>query len=239
MRLVKNGIFKTIQGEGKYMEVPSIFIRTSGCNMRCQWGSTRCDTPYSSWEAENNQMNIDDIVDNINDLNKDGRINHIVITGGEPTIQRGDLTDLVNNLYDKDYHITIESNGTYFIPEIIDKVYFSFSPKLNSSIPNNKRFEKLQRRYINKSKVVVKKYIEEGAIYQLKFVVDRKEDFIQIEDFISLVNAKKSNIYLMPQGITIEQLDNKEKWIKEYCNKRGYNFADRLHIRLFGNTRGT
>src|SRR3989344_1236349 len=91
--------FYSIQGEGKYMGVPSFFIRTSYCNLRCQWlrpdGSiSRCDTPYTSWNPEFKEMSVDDVLAQA----KKCTTTHVIITGGEPFIQKEELIELCKKL---------------------------------------------------------------------------------------------------------------------------------------------
>ena len=132
----------TLQGEGKLVGVPVLFIRTSGCNLRCTWTTpggdiSICDTPYAShYTEEIESLETGDIVSIVR-ANL-GRIRHIVISGGEPTIQPGPLTDLARRLKKQlDVHITLETNGVLFVPELVTHVdLFSISPKLESSEPD-------------------------------------------------------------------------------------------------------
>jgi 7-carboxy-7-deazaguanine synthase len=173
IRLVKNGIFPvlrgldgnltesspntgyplagTIQGEGKLAGIPVIFIRTAGCNLRCSWiddlGSVDiCDTPYSSHNvAETEDWEVEDVVRMV-ELNL-GNMKHVVISGGEPTIQPAPLVNLVNSLKKKlAVHITLETNGVHYVPEITWKVdFFSISPKLKSSEPSPEKNKMLEK----------------------------------------------------------------------------------------------
>ncbi len=169
--LVKNGIFPiikdqqgnrldwmpqtgydfpgTIQGEGKLAGIPVLFIRTSGCNLRCIWQTESgeisiCDTPYAShYPDENEEWETDNIVETLK--NNLAGIRHIVISGGEPTIQPYGLTDLVRKIKKQlQVHITLETNGVYFIQEATDWIdLFSISPKLKSSEPTSQKIKNL------------------------------------------------------------------------------------------------
>jgi 7-carboxy-7-deazaguanine synthase len=75
-------IFYSVQGEGILAGVPSVFIRTSGCNLRCSW----CDTPYTSWKPEGEDLSIDEVFDRATAFTA---ARHVVITGGEPMIASG------------------------------------------------------------------------------------------------------------------------------------------------------
>ena len=89
-------IFHSIQGEGLLAGVPSIFIRTSGCNLRCHW----CDTPYASWKPEGPEMSVEEILKKLTEWNCD----HVVLTGGEPMITP-DLPELATVLKKHNKHI--------------------------------------------------------------------------------------------------------------------------------------
>src|SRR5580693_8656888 len=102
-------IFYSIQGEGELTGVPSAFIRTSGCNLRCSW----CDTKYASWNPEGTEMNIDEIVSQVSQF----RTDHVVLTGGEPMVAKG-IHELASRLKEIGRHITIETAATV-LPEDI------------------------------------------------------------------------------------------------------------------------
>src|ERR1700674_3462346 len=97
-------IFYSIQGEGILAGVPSVFIRTSGCNLRCVW----CDTPYTSWAPEGTDMSVANILSHV-------VATHGVVTGGEPMIAP-DIVALTEALRAANKHITIETAGTVFAP---------------------------------------------------------------------------------------------------------------------------
>lgn len=135
----------TLQGEGKLVGVPVLFIRTSGCNLRCTWTTPEgdvsiCDTPYAShYTEEIEEWDTGDIVSTVR-ANL-GNVRHIVISGGEPTIQPKPLTELAKRLKKGlNVHITLETNGVLFVPELSAYVdMFSISPKLRSSEPDKKK----------------------------------------------------------------------------------------------------
>src|ERR1051325_4341762 len=117
-------IFHSIQGEGRLAGVPSVFIRTSGCNLRCVW----CDTPYTSWEPEGEEKSLDDIIVEA----KSYPTRHAVLTGGEPLIAP-EIEALSERLKAENFHITIETAATVFKPVRCDLM--SLSPKLANSTP--------------------------------------------------------------------------------------------------------
>lgn len=131
----------TLQGEGKLLGTPCIFIRTSGCNLRCSWigadgNGSPCDTPYSSHNPEKNMQTVGGVLATIEAYLKDTDIKHIVVSGGEPTIQREALGELLEGLTKMGYHTTIETNGTIYTQKISKYTNLvSISPKLSTSTP--------------------------------------------------------------------------------------------------------
>src|SRR3954467_9030907 len=100
-------IFYSIQGEGKLTGVPSVFIRASGCNLRCTW----CDTPYASWNPEGDDVPVAQIVERVRAF---PAARHVVLTGGEPMVM-ADVGKLCESLKAANYHITVETAGTRYV----------------------------------------------------------------------------------------------------------------------------
>ena len=223
-------IFYSIQGEGRLLGVPSVFVRTSGCNLRCRW----CDTPYTSWQPEGKSLSVKRILDEVAKY----QTRYVVITGGEPLLAP-DIEELTLQLKRNGAHITIETAATLYKPLAGDLI--SMSPKLANSTPWKKsqgRFASAHdRRRLNYA--VMQKYIA-GYDYQLKFVVDRQKDLDEVRSVVEkLPNVDAAKVMLMAQGIKQEELVRKDRWIVESCKQFGYSYTPRLHIQLFGNRRGT
>ena len=236
MRIVEQ--FDTLQGEGKYLGVPSHFIRTTGCNLRCAWENpdksiTYCDTPYTSWKPE--KGNVFNMQSTLEHLGK-SRIKHVVITGGEPTMQK-DIGEVVNGFIDNGYHVTVETNGTIYVPGI-QRAFMSISPKLmNSYAQEEGSLEFKIHGQNNNYTVPTARYVLEND-HQLKYVVNEPNDVNEVRSSINDVGGATGNTYLMPQGITSEQLSAKTKWIFKNCVHYGFNYSPRMHIDIFGNKRG-
>jgi len=235
MKIVEQ--FETIQGEGKYVGVPSYFIRTTGCNLRCEWPNpdgttTRCDTPYTSFNPEKGQdLDIDKVFETL----RLSKIEHIVITGGEPTMQN-DLKGAAELFDKRGYHVTLETNGTKFIKDL--PAFMSISPKLSSSYAQtNEREKGLHIRNNNFMDTIVDYMLHND--YQLKFVGNDSKDLEQILDIQRILHVPKHKIYIMPQGITTEQFKDREQMLVKFCIEHGFNYSPRLHIDIWGNKRGT
>ena len=224
-------IFHSIQGEGILAGVPSIFIRTSGCNLRCHW----CDTPYSSWKPEGPEMSIEEILKKISGWD----CNHIVLTGGEPMIAP-DLPELATVLKKQKKHITIETAGT-ILPNSISCDLASISPKLSNSTPSPERDPAWAKKHDSTrlQPEVIAEWIRKYPV-QLKFVVSSENDLAEIKDLLSrLPPVPLHQIQLMPEGIDIKTLATRSPWLVEICKREGFRFCPRLQIELFGHTRGT
>ncbi len=225
-------IFYSLQGEGELTGVPSVFVRTSGCNLRCNW----CDTPYASWNPEGKQMTVEKIVAEV----VTHPAKHVVLTGGEPMIAPG-IHELAFELQERGYHITIETAATV-PPKGIACDLASLSPKLAHSAPDARLDDTWRKKHeeLRWQPGVVESWIAAGD-YQLKFVVGTEADLTEIETMIAETGCAvpRSKILLMPEGVTVEALHARAGWLGELCKARGYRYAPRLHIELYGNRRGT
>jgi 7-carboxy-7-deazaguanine synthase len=222
-----NEIFHSIQGEGPYSGKPSVFLRTSNCNLRCSW----CDTKYT-WDWENydyykevKEMDISNLEEEITKYDS----KHLVVTGGEPMIQQKTLTPLLQSLKYKGFFIELETNGT-IIPDnqilsVVDQ--WNVSPKISNS--NNPV-----------------KLRERSDCYQLfrslsnsffKYVISNVNDLIEIEELVSKYNLPKERVILMPEADNPEKLAEQVSWLELLAKEYGYKFTDRMHIRLWGNQR--
>lgn len=221
--------FVSIQGEGLLSGVPSVFLRLSGCNLRCVW----CDTPYASWTPEGPLRTVEEIAQ----LVADSGMSHLVLTGGEPMIFH-QIQPLLERVHEQKLHITIETAGTRFQKVKCDLM--SISPKLRNSTPLGTRWEGVheQRR---KCIQTLSQLVSEYPV-QLKFVIgDQVEaDVAEIEQLLSQIPPVPADrILLMPEGVAVEELDRRSKSLVPVCLGRGWRLCPRIHIQLFGNRKGT
>ncbi len=218
-------IFYSVQGEGGLIGVPSIFIRTSGCNLRCSW----CDTPYTSWHPEGAEMSREEILAQV-DAYPAAR--HVVLTGGEPMIAPG-IVELSQSLRGRGFHITFETAGTVFNEAACDLM--SISPKLSNSTPEGpfrKQHERLRMQPATLRRLMT------VCDYQLKFVIAQQTDIDEMRVLLAELRAPAGKVVLMPEGIDAETLNTRGVWLAEVCKEFGYRFSPRLHVLLWGNKRG-
>lgn len=228
-------IFHSVQGEGILTGVPSLFIRTSGCNLRCRW----CDTPYASWKPEGTELGPDAILTKLREW---PAAQHVVLTGGEPMAAK-DVNLLIRGIRDAGYHLTIETAGTVPLPDAGCDLA-SLSPKLGNSTPLAgeiaagwiTRHEETRRNL-----PAILTWIAGAAATQLKFVISGEADLAETQTLLAELHhpLPPHHILLMPEGRTMEELRERSAWLVEVCKTHGYRFCHRLHIELFGNTRGT
>lgn len=226
--------FFSIQGEGTLAGVPSFFIRASGCNLRCAW----CDTPYASWSPEGGPVAIDELVSRA--LASGAR--HAVVTGGEPMMFPA-VEALTRALHEAGLHITIETAGTIFREVHADLM--SISPKLANSAPaiGDPRDPSGAWRARHEARRLdfpaLQALIDRYPARQFKFVVRGSADLAEIDAVLSrLAGWRAGEVMLMPEGVALPGHELRT-WVIETCLARGWRYAHRLHIELFGNRRGT
>ena len=234
-----------IQGEGKYAGIPHVLIRLSGCNLKCQFKENICDTPYSSWFPEHGNFSVRDVEDL---FRKHNQIKHTFITGGEPFLFPGITEELIQISKKYNHFVAAETNGTLY--ETLSFDFVTISPKLNNSIPiegskttdpNGNLYSVSKNDTVkhskNRLKLPVLKLLIQTYSYQLKFVIQDESD---IEEALSLsdqLEVPRDKIYLMPEGITNLQIQERRKWLIEKCISYGVNYSDRLHILAYGDKR--
>jgi 7-carboxy-7-deazaguanine synthase len=228
MRLAE--LYQSVQGEGLLTGVPSVFVRASGCNLRCWF----CDTPFTSWEPEGEDVSVEEIAARV--LGYDCR--HVVLTGGEPMLF-AELIPLAAKLRGAGRHITIETAGTLYLPVECDLM--SISPKLANSTPDEARAGRWRERHERgrHAPEVVRRLIAEFP-YQLKFVVDSPDDADEVVQYLdAFPTIDRARVLLMPQGTDCETLTRKAEWLLPYCQQHGFAYCPRKHIEWYGFARGT
>ncbi len=221
-------IFYSIQGEGMLAGVPSVFVRTSGCNLRCVW----CDTPYTSWNPEGRDMMLGTILADV----RRNWPTHVVVTGGEPMIFPESVS-LTRGLKELDLHVTVETAGTVYQPVVCDLM--SISPKLQNSTPHEREGGRwaAQHDRLRYQPDILRRLMAEYE-YQLKFVVSEAGDLDEINKMVEEIGADPSRVLLMPEGIHAETIRERARWMVDLCKRYKFRYSPRLHVDIWGNERG-
>lgn len=232
-RLLVNEIYNkpTIQGEGRNLGKPCYFLRLAYCNLHCGF----CDSKYS-WDWQNYDIHhevLDLSVRKVFDIlykqveEQEGP-RHLVITGGEPMLQFRAVAELYNLLDKCGWTLELETAGTIKLPwDIFDQ--YNVSPKLANSgnyLPHRFKLEALQSfpRYFGKT--------------SFKFVIAEATDLLEVDAIVETVGVMPQYVYLMPEGITPEAIQQGLDKLIPLAIKRGYNVTPRLHILQWGAKRG-
>ncbi len=246
----------TVQGEGKLAGTPSLFIRLSGCNLQCMWRMENgtlsgCDTSYASFHAkEIMKKEVDEIVTLVQ--HNLGNMRHVVITGGEPLLQKVPLARLCHQLKEiPGLHLTMESNGSLFDETVAQEIdLFSISPKLSNSTPDDDKLRHFNLGhksgsgvYHNKTRIninALQSYIDfsnrHNKDLQLKFVVGHRTEDQEIEsDFLNhLHNWRTDHVMIMPLGASPEQLQVSMPIALDMAIRHGWRYSHRIHMDVFG-----
>jgi organic radical activating enzyme len=244
--------FYSIQGEGRYVGTPSLFFRFGGCNMRCEGFGCKeiapdgsevlgCDTVYAvnkehfshNWIAIENPEQLLHVLD----LYELPCAVDIVITGGEPLIYANDIifVNFLEALVAKGHQITFETNATIAIDFEKYPVYkscvFALSVKLANSL------EPLSKRVRGDVIYTIATYAKDAFF---KFSIDRDSINLGLEDEIDniILHSPKTTIYCMPVGGSKQEVEANTEPLIEFCKTKGYNFSDRLHIRIWDENKG-
>lgn len=223
-------IFQSIQGEGFLTGAESVFVRASGCNLRCWY----CDTPYASWSPEGEDLAVDEIVQRVESF----AARHVVLTGGEPMLFP-EAKPLSERLRERQLHVTIETAGTRYQPVACDLM--SISPKRGNSTPRGAESARWADRHERSrhAPAVIRRLVAEYD-YQLKFVIEEASDCLDVEAYLKeLPEINRRRVMLMPQGTEPADLASKSAWLEPYCRAHGLGFCPRRQIEWFGARRGT
>ena len=221
-------VFYSIQGEGMLAGVPSVFVRASGCNLRCVW----CDTPYASWSPQGEERTLESLLEEVASTGA----KHAVVTGGEPMIF-DEIVDLTARLQSSGCHVTIETAGTVFQPVACDLM--SISPKLANSTPWVREEGRWAAQHDRlRSQPAVLRQLMERYPYQLKFVVSAPADMPEISAIVTAAQTDPARVILMPEGTDPDTIRQRALWLAEICKREGFRYGPRLHSDIWGDRRG-
>jgi len=224
-------IYRSIQGEGFLTGTPSVFVRASGCNLRCRF----CDTPFASWSPEGGHLSVEAILARVEELGE----THVILTGGEPMLF-GESVELTMALRHLGRYVTVETAGTRYLPVACDLM--SISPKLSNSTPTARqgRGWALKHERRRHAPEVVGRLVAEYP-YQLKFVVESLADCREVEEYLAGVpEIDRGRVMLMPMGTEPAALAETGEWLEPYCAEHHLRYCPRRHVEWFGGVvRGT
>lgn len=217
-------IFHSLQGEGIWSGVPSVFVRVSGCNLRCVW----CDTPYALDMSEAEIMPVERIADAV--LAYDS-CRHVVVTGGEPMICPA-VWGLCRKLSEAGRRITVETNGT-LAPAGIRCDLASVSPKLANSLAESEKSPAWPL-------ATVRQWLDDYDC-QLKFVIREPGDISEVIGFLDALGRgiPRERIFLMPEGRDAQAVADRSRLLADACLATGFRYGRRIQLDLYGDTRGT
>ena len=225
--MVINEIFCSLQGEGFLAGVPSVFVRLAGCPLQCRW----CDTKYAWDQRAGEDYTVADIVETA----QQWHCKFIVITGGEPMIN-SDLPELVRQLKTIGKHITIETAGIAYAPELPCDL-MSISPKLSNSVPDDTKASAAHKD--SRLDIAVLQELIDNYEYQLKFVIDSQDDLPEIQQTIEKIGSvNPETVMLMPQATTRDEFFTKSPIVANMCKQSGFTFSQRLQVLLWNNQKG-
>ncbi len=216
--MIFNELFYSFQGEGLNAGVPSIFVRFGNCNLKCTW----CDTKYT-WQpgvSDNQVVATPELIEKIRALSEENNCRHLVITGGEPMLQQGEIVALRKAF--PNFYIEVETNGSQAVtPECHAAVnLFTVSYKMKNS--GNDSYELKTR--------------GEKCVY--KFVMCALDDGDEINALVKQYDLPREKIFIMPEGVTAQALEQKTPFVTAFALKHGYRFTTRLHVLAWGSKRG-
>lgn len=221
-------VFATLQGEGLLSGVPSLFVRVSGCNLRCTW----CDTPYTSWQPEGETWSLERL---LAWTEQHPGYRHLVLTGGEPLLFP-ESVEWTRALRARGLHVTIETAGAAYQPVECDLM--SVSPKLANSTPWDRDPVWAARHEAARLNWEILRTLAQTYECQWKFVVAAPADLEEIQSIADRLKLDPTRVLLMPEGTQPATLNERSQWLAEECKRTGYRFCPRLHILLWGNRRG-
>ena len=241
----KPEIFHTLQGEGVNTGVPAVFIRSSLCNLHCQW----CDTDYTwnwektPWKHENDskpgyqkfkksEYIIESPHSELAEEILGYKCNNLVITGGEPLLQQEGFAELVERLkIDSPFlYSEVETNGTLLPTDRLDGLVdqYNVSPKLSNS--GNSESLRIKPEALA--------YFAQSSKAWFKFVISSEAEVKEVTELIKTYSIPANRVILMPEGRTVDALNKKRLLLAEICKQQGFRFGDRMHILLWGEKRG-
>ena len=239
-------VYTAVQSEGSRQGYPTIVIRTTGCTHRCYFGEGGwCDSWYTSIHPEKGQFCFNDIIKMYDD---NPHIKEMMLTGGSPTMHKKLVNELTHFANERDIFITIETEGSHFLPTDYPINLLSISPKFSNSIPvlgvetpqgaitDQKMIDRHNKFRVNKD--AIRQSIDYHSDYHIKPVLDKEFTIIEeVEEFLSDLNIPDSKVWAMPAGDDRESLFESYGPVMNFVRDRGWRYTGRAHIMAFDTER--
>jgi|TARA_R100001079_G_scaffold101295_1_gene66196 7-carboxy-7-deazaguanine synthase len=240
-------LYTAVQSEGSRAGYPTVVIRTTGCTHRCYFGEGGwCDSWYTSIHAEKGKYTFNDIIKMYDD---NPQISEMMLTGGSPTMHKKLVNELTHFAHERDIFITIETEGSHFLPTDYPINLLSISPKLSNSVPvlgvltpqgavtDQKMIDRHNKFRLNYD--AISKQIEYHSDYHIKPVWDGKDQdaLNEIMDFIEELNIPREKVWFMPAGDSRESLFKSYPVLFDWVRDNGYRMTWRPHIIAFEDKR--
>lgn len=238
-------VFHSIQGEGKSIGIPSVFVRTSLCNLHCIW----CDTDYT-WNWQGTRFkHVNDAQPGYTKFDKSAWVaespveeiaarvweyhcTNVILTGGEPMMQQPALVELMKVLRKRNpaFRFEVETNGTRLPTQEFDRLIdqYNVSPKLSNSHNPQKLREKAP----------VWQFFSKSNKANFKFVIAAENDLEEVLILLETYQVAPEKVWLMPEGTSPEALAERREWLVEICKQHQFRYSDRLHVQIWGNKKG-
>jgi len=239
-------VYTAVQSEGSRQGYPTIVIRTTGCTHRCYFGEGGwCDSWYTSKQKKKGQYTFNDIIKMYED---NPHIKEMMLTGGSPTMHPALVNELTHLANEKDIFITIETEGSHFLPTDYPINLLSISPKFSNSVPvlgvSTPQGATTDQRMIDRhnkfrlNNEAIKKSIDYHSDYHIKPVLDKELSMVEeVEEFLKDCNIPDHKVWAMPAGDTRESLQESYPVVMNFVRDRGWRFTGRAHIMAFDTER--
>ena len=239
-------LYTAVQSEGSRQGFPTIVVRTSGCTHRCFFGEGGwCDSWYTSIHPEKGTFCFNDIIKMYDD---NPHIKEMMLTGGSPTMHPKLVNELTHFAHERDIFITIETEGSHFLPTDYPINLLSISPKFSNSVPvvgvetpqgaitDEKMVKRHNKFRVNKD--AIKKSIDYHHDYHIKPVLDKELSMVpEVEEFLKDLKIPDNKVWAMPAGDVRENLFESYPVVMDFVRDRGWRFTGRAHIMAFNDQR--
>ena len=239
-------LYTAVQSEGSRQGYPTIVVRTTGCTHRCYFGEGGwCDSWYTSIHPEKGTYNFQDIIDM---YDEHPHIKEMMLTGGSPTMHPALVNELTHFAHDREIFITIETEGSHFLPTDYPINLLSISPKFSNSIPVvgaiTPQGETVDERMVKKHNSkrmnieAIRQSIDYHSDYHIKPVIDKDLSMVpEVDELVEKLNVPAEKIWAMPAGDDRESLFESYPVVMNFVRDKGWRFTGRSHIMAFNTER--